>query len=99
MVLIVCTDIVLFLVCSYGLSKFGYESEFVDDDALISASAGTAPANLTATNTTGVAPVATPDVAVPVEATGRLGFVTACIIGGIITMVSHLSVQRCTARG
>lgn len=86
-ILVVVTDLVLYLVCSYGLSRFGVESSFVDDDTITSTAAGdsSAVSNATASNSTGVSTPVPVDV--PVEATGQLGFLTVCLISGAVSLL------------
>jgi hypothetical protein len=59
---------------SDGMAKFGYRNEFVNDDELVAMKAGN-----------GTAPVEDNDAPVAV---GHVGFLMACVIGGIISMVT-----------
>eukprot|EP01047_Picozoa_sp_COSAG01_P092598 COSAG01_NODE_23937_length_796_cov_1.512195_1_plen_81_part_10 len=59
---------------SDGMAKFGYRNEFVNDDELVAMKAGN-----------GTAPVEDKDAPVAV---GHVGFLMACVIGGIISMVT-----------
>ncbi len=99
MVLVVFTDICLFLICSYGLTRFlGDDNPVGDmDSAIVSTAAGdvgnvTLGLNTTATNTTTAGLSVSVDV--EAEATARaqehIGFLVVCLVTTVVVMVETL---------
>ena len=104
MILVVFTDICMFLICSYGLTRFlGDASPVGDMDSVIVSTASgdvgnvTLGLNGTATNATAaVAPAGVANVGASVEAEAsaqaqeHIGFLVVCLVTTIVVMIETL---------
>ena len=99
MVLVVFTDIILFLVCSYGISKFsdaaGVENKALSglDGDIVSLSAGNSSgidANVTVGLNTTAPATPLPTDAATKEATEQIGFAVACLVTSFVVLLESV---------